>query len=132
MKNVYSFILVFFLLASCKSDEGFSSNSIMGTWKLVEMLADPGDGSGTFMFVTSSKTIEFMADGSYTSNGNICAFSTLNDGTSEGMYVSTEEGYRIECGEPFVSPLNLQLKNGSLIITFFCIEPCQQKYRRLE
>lgn len=132
MKNVLSIVLVFLTLISCKSDDSFSSNSIVGTWKLVEMLADPGDGSGTFMPVTSSKTIEFLADGSYTSNGNICAFSALNDGDSEGMYQVSEEGYRIECEDPFVSPLNLQLKEGDLILTFFCIEPCQQKYKRIQ
>ena len=132
MKNVSSFVLVFLVLISCKSDDGFLSDSIVGTWRLVEMLADPGDGSGEFMPVTSSKIIEFLADGSFTSNGNICVFSTLNDGDSEGSYLTTDEGYSVECEGPFFSPLNLQLKDGFLILTFLCIEPCQQKYKRIQ
>jgi len=131
MKKAATIVLLFFLLISCKSDDGFPSDSIIGTWRLVEMLADPGDGSGEFMPVTSSKTVEFMADGSFTSNGNICAFSTLNDGNSEGSYLTTDEGYSVECESPFVSTLILQLKDGALILSFPCIEPCQQKYKRM-
>ncbi|NNE02632.1 MAG: hypothetical protein HKN52_05640 [Eudoraea sp.] len=132
MNKAPSIILLFLVMLSCKSDDSFSTDSIVGTWRLIEMLADPGDGSGEFMPVTSSKTIEFLADGSFTSNGDICAFSTANDGTSEGSYLTTDTGYSIECEGAFVSTLNLQLKDGVLILTFFCIEPCQQKYKKIK
>jgi hypothetical protein len=132
MKKVSSVVLLFVVMISCKSDDSFSSDSIIGTWRLVEMLADPGDGSGEFMPVTSTKTIEFMADGSFTSSGNICAFSTQSDGTIEGNYLTTDTGYSIECEGSFFSTLNLQLKDGVLILTFFCIEPCQQKYKKIQ
>lgn len=132
MNKVPSIILLFLVLISCKSDDSFSAESIVGTWRLVEVLADPGDGSGEFMRVTSNKTIEFLADGSFTSNGDICAFSTESNGTSEGSYLTTDTGYSIECEGTFVSNIILELKDNALILTFFCIEPCQQKYKKIE
>jgi len=124
-------IIVLFLVISCKNDDALSVNTIEGEWKLIAVLADPGDGSGEFRSVSSNKTVRFNANGSYTSNGKICDFSSLADDESEGIYVATDQGYSIECEGQFVYPVNLQLKDGFLIITFFCIEPCQHKYKKV-
>ena len=35
----------------------------LGTWRLIEVRADPGDGSGTFQPVISSKTVTFETNG---------------------------------------------------------------------
>ena len=63
------------LLISCSGsniDKG-TKNKLTGKWKLVEALADPGDGSGTFQPVESEKTIEFRNDGTLiVSNGFLC------------------------------------------------------------
>lgn len=131
MIRIYASIIILFLSISCKRDDSLTPNTIEGEWKLIAVLADPGDGSGEFRPVSSNKTVRFNANGSYTSNGNICHFSSLDDGESEGIYVTNDQGYSIECEGQFVYPVNLQLKDGFLILTFFCIEPCQHKYKKV-
>ncbi|MGI9546126.1 MAG: hypothetical protein ACR2MM_02725, partial [Flavobacteriaceae bacterium] len=105
---------------------------IAGEWQLVEMLADPGDGSGVFSPVDSDKMISILSDGTYSSNGNLCAFSAMLGDPSSGVYDEEANGYLIDCGSPFPSQLRLNLVEGDLIISFFCIEPCLQKFKRID
>lgn len=54
------------LLACHKTDSNTAgTSSIAGTWQLVETLADPGDGSGTWRAVTTADQtfITFTANG---------------------------------------------------------------------
>ena len=64
--------LVVLLAVSCNSEDV----ELVNKWQLIEMLADPGDGSGGFEPVTSNKVIEFWDDGTITSNGSICTMSS--------------------------------------------------------
>ncbi|RYG00460.1 MAG: hypothetical protein EOO02_14855 [Chitinophagaceae bacterium] len=41
------------------------SDDFSGTWKMTEMRADPGDGSGIFRPVDMSVTLNFSIDGQY-------------------------------------------------------------------
>jgi hypothetical protein len=72
-------LLTIGLLASCAKDEENPTNNpeteITGTWKLVEVYLDPGDGSGDFEPVQSEKTVTFHGDGTVTSNGDLCTLS---------------------------------------------------------
>ena len=127
--------LAFILLAlGCNSDddEGDLSQGITGQWILVEMLADPGDGSGTFMTVDSERTITFEEDGTYEANADICSFTSTDGNFTAGTYSEADDGFTIDCEGPFLAPLNLSIVNGELIIAFTCIEPCLQKFRRVE
>ncbi|NNM18501.1 MAG: hypothetical protein HKP24_08010, partial [Croceitalea sp.] len=58
----------------------------MGTWQLVEILADPGDGSGTYTPVDSNKMIVFDNNGRFSSNGAICSFAAAVNENVEGTY----------------------------------------------
>ena len=70
MKNYFLTIAIFFLtFTSCDKDENATTNSLEGTWKLTEILADPGDGSGTFNPISSNKKLIFDNNGNVTSNG---------------------------------------------------------------
>ncbi len=133
-KSMLPLLLTFvFAFYGCESDDENDDkvNGISGQWILIEMLADPGDGSGEFIPVESEKSISFNDDRTFVSNGDICSFSTLADNPTEGTYSESENGYTIDCDTPFPSPLNLSIDEGDLIIAFSCIEPCLQKFRRL-
>lgn len=122
------------VFSGCKSDDDNGDeldDGITGQWILIEMLADPGDGSGVFMPVESAKTITFNEDGTYSSNGDICSFSSDTTTPSEGTYSETENGFSIDCDTPFPLPLSLNIDQGDLIVVFTCIEPCLQKFRRI-
>lgn len=74
--------LAYFLSAICmllatscdketvKGNSAVKSNNatLTGNWKLVQSLADPGDGSGTWQPVATSTSLAFNADG--TTNGS--------------------------------------------------------------
>lgn len=66
MKRAVLFlVLSVALLVSCsKSDETCADKTVLtGTWKLVETLADPGDGSGTWQPAVHPLTITFSPTG---------------------------------------------------------------------
>ena len=122
-------LLLFLLLGfACNSDD--PEIEILGEWQLIEVLADPGDGSGIFKSVNSNKRITFFEDGTYTSNGIICDFTTQAEEASSGQFTVDEEGYLIPCSDPISYTIDLQLEDGFLILSFPCIEPCLQKFRK--
>ncbi len=131
MTRSICFILLILFLSSCKKDDANPNNALEGTWRLIEMYADPGDGSGDFRPVNSEKIILFKADGTYSSNGNVCDFSTMANEDTQGNYLAIEMGYQIVCESEFSSELRLEVREGYLIVSFFCIEPCQQKFQRI-
>ncbi len=129
MRKIIPLLLWSLIWVSCEKEP--DSSDIVGEWQLIAMLADPGDGSGTFMPVVSNKRIEFFSDGTYISNGTICDFSTSAQESSEGNYTSIENRYEISCSGTLNFPIGLQLEDGSLIVSFPCIEPCQQRFRKI-
>lgn len=130
-KTTLLLLFSFLFLTSCggsKKDKT-GKESITGKWKLVETLADPGDGSGTFQPVESEKTIEFRDDGTFVVyNGYLCP-PAEQSGPSTGTY---------SLSELTISPKNcdttitFERSDGMLILRFPCIEPCGEKYAKIE
>lgn len=59
MKKKTFLLLVAGVLFSCNNDDNPNPNLyLIGTWNLIEVLADTGDGNGTFQPVDSNQTIE--------------------------------------------------------------------------
>lgn len=113
------------LLWSCKKEE---SPDLVNSWKLIEVLADPGDGSGTFQPVSSSKIVSFYANGTVTSNGQLCTMSIESNNSSEGTYAEAEMAITPEnCGiAPFV--ISYEFEGSNLILNYPCFEACREKY----
>jgi hypothetical protein len=125
-------IIISSSLPSCDDDDQTIQNAgISGEWRLIETLADPGDGSGQYMPVQSDKRISIFTDGSFSSNGDPCDFQIAADNPSEGSYNQNDQGYYIDCGLPLEASILLSLEDDYLIIQFFCFEPCLHKYERL-
>lgn len=130
MKNFFLLILIIGFVTSCnKNDEISNLSDLEGRWKLSEVLADPGNGSGTFQSVTSNKTLEFDNNGNVTSNGSICDMSTGTNLNSSGTYSLTNR--TINSNSCSNNTIQFELNNGSLILTYPCIEPCKAKFIRL-
>jgi hypothetical protein len=130
MKNFFLFILIIGFVSSCnKNDEISSSSDLEGRWKLSEIFADPGNGSGTFQSVTSNKTLVFDNNGNVTSNGIICDMSSGTNLSSSGTY-SLING---KINSSLCPNINIQfeLNNNTLLLIYPCIEPCKSKYIRV-
>ncbi len=130
------------LFTSCKLDDDNNSftDTIIGKWKLIEQLTDPGDGSGTFQTIASDRVIEFFSDGTVSINGELCYMGVDVGDTNTGVYelfTNTDSNYDGE-----IVPDNCNLSDvkvnftlplsGNLILWYQCIEPCAQKFVKVQ
>ena len=123
------------VFVACSNND--DSVDLFGKWKLVEQLADPGDGSGVFITVNSNRTIEFFDDFTVVSNGALCIMSSETSSESTGTFFSTEESSSIggtilpdDC-EFSNAQIIYKVENNKLILSFLCIEACQQKFVKI-
>lgn len=129
MKRFLFLLVISGLLFSCdKKEERLISSDIIGTWKLIEVLADPGDGSGEFYGVNSNKLITFHADNTLSSNGTICNMSIEANGSSKGTYSLIDS--TISSANCSAMEITFEIQGRYLIISYPCIEPCQAKFLR--
>ncbi|MBC9798298.1 hypothetical protein [Sinomicrobium weinanense] len=129
--NIFVFSL--FLLFSCSGDNDPEDAELVGSWKLIEYLADPGNGSGSFQPVNSDKTVTFHADKTITSNGKLCTFTIRADAGKRGTGVYSLTDSIItpnDCTEQQHSNIYFEMDNNNLIIKYICVEGCAQKFKK--
>jgi hypothetical protein len=131
MKKII-FLLIAAITASCdhsdKDDEQISTTTL-GTWKLIEVLADPGDGSGVYKKVNSDRTITFFTTGKVECNQSLCSIGSGNGQSATGVFDETNGIIA-----PDACPshkINVKLEGAYLFLTYMCIEPCGEKYERI-
>ena len=125
MKNL-SILVACFLCLAISCDKETVDPDVVDSWQLVEMLSDPGDGSGVFMPVNSDKTITFYTNGQVECLGYLCQHSAQSGTVTTGTYSlvdSTINGTNCNI-------LNFELSQNYLIIDYPCIEPCRAKYEK--
>jgi hypothetical protein len=131
MKKIVFLFSIIGLLSSCNNNDDLSSNTdLVGEWKLIEVLADPGDGSGTFSAVESNKIIRFHPDGTITSNGSICSMSIEANNPTSGTYSITNSTFNSPDCDNSDYDYQFEHKGNILIINYPCIEPCKVKYTK--
>jgi len=135
MKKTILFLYIIGILTSCSNNNNDNpeSSKLIGKWKLVEQLADPGDGSGVFVSVVSNKTIEFFDDGTVVSNGTLCDMNLNTGEETMGEYFATEN--YIKPNNDCIIPdfkISFELENTNLLLWFRCIEGCGQKFVRMD
>ena len=79
--KLLGFLLLLITVNSCDNTKN-TSNELVGTWRHVESLSDIGDGNATFHRVNSKKTMTFNADGTVTSNENVCTGNNFQEGST--------------------------------------------------
>ena len=124
-----TFLVVFFLSCEDKDKNSVESNRLYGTWELKEVMVDPGDGSGTFLPVTSSRTLIFLSDSTVVSNGNMCNMNINDETYSTGTYSLADSIIQAGCNKGVIN-LNFGIRNGKLIVSYPCIEGCAFKYAK--
>lgn len=103
------------------ADTFTTNEGLIGKWKEIEALSDPGDGSGTFQPVNEKQgqLIEFKADGTLLLNSAPGRYELLpnqyvrilvNDGKNEFRWRYSD------------------LTPSSVTLSYQCIEPCAGKY----
>jgi len=130
MKKILFILLTVGILYSCDNDNFNSDTELVGNWKLIEVLSDPGDGSGTFNSVESDKIITFENDGTITSNGNLCDLSITSDNQTSGTYSISEMTFTPANCNNLENDIPFNQNGNILIITYRCIEGCAAKYKK--
>jgi hypothetical protein len=127
MKALFRFTLplFIFLLFSCNKSESASANeAVSGTWKLVETLTDPGDGSGIWQPSTGAAHTYLLFYDNGLIGGNAFPearnYAVANDTTIKFTYADgTFINYTYTLSET-----TLVLSGGG------CIEACGAKFVR--
>jgi hypothetical protein len=127
MKRILFVLFIVGTIFSCEKKDNIDSD-LIGKWRLIEVLADPGDGSGTFHGVSSKKVIEFHSDGTVTSNGSICDMSIESNKPSVGIYSLSDSTINSSNCDNSGIKIRFIMSGPSLIISYPCDEACQAKY----
>lgn len=124
-------MLSFLGLLSCNegNDPGVDVE-LIGNWRLIEILGDPGDGSGVFTPVDSNKIITFEEGGTISSNGDLCDMSMNTNTPTTGTYSETDMTFNSsDCTNPGFN-YTFEQTGNTIIIDYPCIEPCRAKFRK--
>jgi hypothetical protein len=136
MKHTVLLLLSFLVVLSCNNDDdnqnGSTDSEAVGTWELIEIYSDPGDGSGDFVAVESDKSIQFNANGTLSSNANLCLVFSQPGEMSTGLYSEEDGSFTITDCETMPVTAYYELIDSNLIVSYFCIEGCQEKYEKVE
>jgi hypothetical protein len=137
------FLVVALVFLSCTSDEGkpTGGTAIIGKWKLIEQLSDPGDGSGTFQPINSNRIIEFFNDGTVRVNGVLCFMSSQVGKEESGTFRLITDPNNDTQNDGEITPNTCSSRSakvyfdlpvsGNLILWYLCIEPCGQKFEKI-
>lgn len=131
MKYSILLLVTLFLVVSCSDDDDtnvVAESGLIGDWKLIEVYLDPGDGSGNFEAVDSEKTVTFLADGSISSNGNLCHMAVATTISSTGTYSLIDGSITIPSCDDTIYNTSFEMIGQNVIISYLCIEGCQEKY----
>lgn len=131
MKKQILLILTIVVLFSCNNDEQNNSETeLIGNWKLIGVLADSGNGSGTFQTVTSDKTIEFKKNGTVITNTSLCN-PYSEEIISSGNFSLDTNTITTNCQNPNIATINFELENQFLILNFISNEGYSQKFQKI-
>lgn len=129
-------ILFLGIISSCQKDDDGSKgpdSELQGKYKLVEVLSDPGDGSGTFQPVESEKKIYFYSNNLITSNGDLCDISIEADVPSSGTYSLEDSTFSsANCVRPSLWPNRFIVEGSYVTLIYPCYEGCLAKYEKFE
>jgi hypothetical protein len=128
MKRLFT-LAICGVLSACTSETEMGNADLIGKWKLVEALLDPGDGSGVFQPITSDRTIEFFRDGKFISSEPLCPGTDASTSLT-GTY-SVEKSELVPDGCSFFGDgrtILFKIEGRSLILSYPCIEACRYKY----
>lgn len=130
MKKVIILLVCLGLLFACNESDDNQENNLQSKWKLTEVLADPGDGSGTFQPIESDLTIEFYNDGTLKSNGLLCYMALESSEETSGTYSIVDNTISPDNCDHSLD-FTIDSENSRLIISYPCIEPCGLKFVKI-
>jgi len=136
VKNTVILVLILLIVSTCTNNDkdDYGNNGLLGKWRLIEQLIDPGDGSGMFMPISSERTLEFFNDDTVVVNGDLCFMASEVGKQSSGIFstlVNNDyyDGEILPIGcDNTETKVYYKTEGVNLILWFQCIEGCGQKF----
>tara|TARA_B110000091_G_C13601222_1_gene384770 strand:- start:229 stop:612 length:384 start_codon:yes stop_codon:yes gene_type:complete len=125
MNNLLFSVSIITALVTLGSCDNCEEEIIPDRYYLIEVLADPGDGSGTFLPVESDKYLEFHTDGTITSNGELCSMGVESDSPSFGNY---NQDTNTITTTSWCLELSYEMDGDEVILIYQCFEACRSKF----
>ena len=102
------------------------------TYQLIETLNDPGDGSGVFISVNSTKTITIIDDGTVeVMNGKLCGSDNVND-SEQGTIDRVNNVLDLSsCSVNSPPRVTFKFEGDLFLVNLPCIEPCTLKFKKV-
>ena len=126
-----------FFFSCSKSEDTIKTSefSLEGTWKLVAVFNDSGNGIGTWDSVDDGYSYTFFADGSFQSNRfTTCESGTYNLIDNELKLIYTCPGFNTQIGnteDTFIENITLETNAIILVPTYLdCVEGCGWKFKK--
>jgi len=110
------------------------NNGLIGKWRIVEYLADPGDGSGTYQQVNDgfAHTIEFKENGEFVDTKGQAQSSVPLFNAYKILDSQRIELIPIDRSQPSHTWYYSELSATKVTIGYGCIEACSGKYIAVE
>lgn len=121
--NLFVALVVIFTNSSCEED--FDTSTVIGRWKLIETLADPGDGSGEYEKYEGNQIATFYSDSSVVFTEGFCFSQGGVDGKEARI-----QGNTINWSDCNLT-MEFELKSDLLYFYPPCIEPCGYKFEKI-
>jgi len=116
-------------LNACSNKISPSSHNgeIIGDWKLIEVLMDPGDGSGEFEISELEVIVSFNQQMEVKANGILCGFGSQSITPLTGVYSISDSMIVSQCEGGELKHI-FRMDKGNLIIqNRHCREACLAK-----
>lgn len=124
-------LLLFGTLSWISSCAPKTQHQLVGQWKMTAIYFDIGDGSGSYQDATEDKHLTFGSDGSVSSDGSLCNMATGPSEVQQGTYSLEAMTIQTEgCAQSM--PLRMELKGNELEVFYPCMEPCSEKYEKVD
>ncbi|THH40073.1 lipocalin-like domain-containing protein [Neolewinella litorea] len=130
MTRKIAFVLPLLALIACNREDAEITHDLTGTWELVAVYADPGDGSGTYQPVTSDNVLLLLPDGKFRANFSYCPASDASTEGDTGTYSVQDNTLRPNCDGDTRLPFTVS--GDTLTVTNpACIEGCGERYAKV-
>jgi len=131
------FCIILTILSCSNEDEKVENvNSIVGTWKLIEIYNDPGDGSGSWNSVENGYSYKFAVNGEFTSTRfSECSSGNYSINSNELTLNFDCDGFTAGIENPegtFIENYGFESNTVILVPTYLnCDEGCGWKFEKI-
>lgn len=121
------------LVFSCQNDPPepeVPQDRLEGTWELIEVLFDSGDGNGVFEPSNAGFEITLKSDNSFEANYHVCRIFEEGDRKSGEFTRIGNQELLIPCNGNILNGIEGRIEEGYLIFYYPCVTPCIYKFSK--